>query len=90
MRRREFLYGAAASATCVAVGAFGSSSVAEEVRRANYGAFRERLRAIVEEGAVITWCSLAAPRDGSRSALVHVRGRSEPLKFEQPWEGTCI
>jgi hypothetical protein len=61
-----------------------------ETEERNYERFWQRLRAIAEEGAVITWCALAAPRNGSRSALVYVKEHSEPLKFEQPWEGECI
>ncbi len=80
----EKLQGAAA---CAVAGVDGSAT---DVRERNYQRFARRIRAIAEEGATISWCSLAAPRDGSRSALVYVKGRSEPLKFEQPWEGDCI
>ncbi len=83
--RRSFIQVALGAAACAVVGAVGNVPLER-----NYERFRQRLRAIAEEGAVITWCALAAPRDGYRSALVYVKGRSEPLKFEQPWEGDCI
>ena len=84
--RRTFIRVAAGAAAC----AFAARSIPLGTGERNYERFRQRLRAIAEEGEVITWFALAAPRDGSRSALVYVKGRTEPLKFEQPWEGDCI
>lgn len=90
MQRREFLGLIAATVAATTLCGVARSATEEEVRRANYDAFRQRLREIAEGGATISWCSLAAPRDGYRSALVFVEGRKEPLPFEQPWEGECI
>ena len=86
--RRTFIRVAAGVAACSVAGAAGSKPL--EAGERNYERFRQRLRAIAEEGTVISWCSLAAPQDGYRSALVFVEERREPLKFEQPWEGNCI
>jgi hypothetical protein len=83
--RRTFIQVAVGAAVCAVVGAVGNVPL-----DGNYERSRQRLRAIAEEGAVIAWWALAAPRDGSRSALVFVEGRREPLRFEQPWEGDCI
>ena len=87
MRRREFLRVILGAAVCATVGAPGS---AKDVRELNYERFRQRLEEIASNGAVITSFSLAAPRNGSRTALVHIVGRKEPLRFEQQWEGDCI
>ena len=65
-------------------------AVPHDARERNYERFRQRLREIAEKGFHISWCSLARPRNGSRTALVYVEGRKEPLRFEQPWEGECI
>jgi hypothetical protein len=90
MHRREFLGLIAATVAATALCGVASSATEEEVRRANYDAFRQRLKEVAEGGVTISWCSLARPRNGSRTALVYVEGRREPLRFEQPWEGECI
>jgi hypothetical protein len=87
--RRTFIR-VAVGAAVAGVAAPNDAREANAVRELNYERFRQRLRAIAEEGAVIKWCSLAGPRDGSRAAQVYVEGRSEPLRFEQPWDGDCI
>ena len=86
MHRRTFVQVAVGAVACAVAGV----AVPHDARERNYERFRQRLREIAEAGAVISWCSLAAPRDGHRAALVYMEGVKEPLRFEQPWEGECI
>jgi hypothetical protein len=87
MRRREFLILIAAVATTALSGVM-SMTDDEEVRRANYEAFRQRLRTLLKDGHDFLCFELHAPLRGFRHARVFTT--KGVISWEQPWEGDCI
>jgi hypothetical protein len=89
MRRREFLTLISATvATTALSGVMSTTGDEEEVRRANYEAFRQRLRTLLEDGHDFLCFELYAPRCGFRHARVFTT--NGVISWEQPWEGDCI
>ena len=60
----------------------------ERILRANYEAFRQRLRTLLEDGHDFLHFELYAPRDGFRHARVFTK--KGVISWEQPWDGDCI
>jgi hypothetical protein len=89
MRRREFLNLIVATVATTALGGVMSMTGGEEeVRRANYEAFRQRLRTLLKDGHDFLHFELHAPRSGFRHAMVFTTNGM--ISWEQPWNGNCI
>jgi hypothetical protein len=89
MRRREFLTLIAVTvATTALSGVMTMTGDEEEVRRANYEAFRQRLLTLLQDGHDFLHFELHAPRGGFRHARVFTT--NGVISWEQPWEGESI
>jgi hypothetical protein len=90
VRRREFLSLIAATVATPALCGVMSSMAGdeEEVLRANYEAFRQHLRTLLEDGHDFLHFELRAPRGGFRHASVFTT--KGVISWEQPWDGDCI
>jgi hypothetical protein len=89
MRRRKFLTLIAATvATPALSGVMSMTGDEEEVLRANYKAFRQSLRTLLEDGHDFLHFELHAPRGGFRHARVFTT--KGVISWEQTWDGDCI
>ena len=72
----------------MSVAAWFQKNHEELIFRANYEAFRQRLRTLLEDGNDFLCFELHAPSGGFRHARVFTT--KGVISWEQPWDGDCI